>query len=135
MKKFFGFKGRMRRRDYAFRQLGVLLVQLVIVGTFEGRPEWLLAASPVLLLAFWIGIPQTMRRLHDIDLPGYWVLLLLTLGVAGQLVPPPLVYVFSGVCWWSQVWFFFKRGTVGENQYGPDPIPNLDLANVQSATQ
>jgi uncharacterized membrane protein YhaH (DUF805 family) len=58
--------------------------------------------SLVLLLP---GLAVSVRRLHDLDRTGWWLLILLTIIGAILLI----------------VWFCMK-GTEGGNRYGPDPL-------------
>ena len=79
-----------------------------------------LAAIPVLLLAFsttgislWSGLCIAIKRYHDRDKSGLWVLI--------QLVPivgPLWYFVETG----------FLAGTPGPNRFGPDPRGGLPLS-------
>lgn len=73
----------------------------------------LLAAAPVLLVPVALTIPLAavaVRRLHDINLSGWWLL------SAGVPIPVVDVLIVG-----AQVFCFAKPGTVGDNRYGPDP--------------
>jgi uncharacterized membrane protein YhaH (DUF805 family) len=60
----------------------------------------------VTLLVFVVPtLSVSVRRLHDIDMRGWWLLLSLT-GVGNILL----------VIWWC------IRGTGGPNRFGPDPL-------------
>jgi uncharacterized membrane protein YhaH (DUF805 family) len=72
------------------------------------------AAIPFLILGFayfialvWSGICVGIKRFHDRDKSGWWILI--------QLVP-----LIGGI------WYFVEagclRGTVGPNRFGPDPL-------------
>ena len=63
------------------------------------------------------GIAVSVRRLHDIDRTGWWVLLGLT--AIGVLV---LIY-------WA-----CQRGTIGQNRFGPDPMPALATGSARATT-
>jgi uncharacterized membrane protein YhaH (DUF805 family) len=52
------------------------------------------------------GIAVSVRRLHDIERTGWWVLISLTI-IGGILLI---------------IFFFFLRGTAGPNRFGPDPL-------------
>ena len=65
-----------------------------------------LVILPVELLGFWIGLALAVKRWHDRDKSGWWVLI--------NLIPL--------IGWiWSFVEVGCLRGTVGPNQYGADP--------------
>ena len=51
-------------------------------------------------------LPFNVRRLHDLNRNGLWLLLTLV----------PLVNFFFFIC------LCFVKGTNGPNQYGPDPL-------------
>jgi uncharacterized membrane protein YhaH (DUF805 family) len=69
------------------------------------------------LITFLPSLGIAIRRLHDIDRSGWWVLIALT--VIGIVV---LLY-------WAR-----KKGTVGPNQYGQDPLASLGQISQQPAT-
>jgi uncharacterized membrane protein YhaH (DUF805 family) len=52
------------------------------------------------------GIAVAVRRLHDLDRSGWWVLLWLIL-IVGWIIL---------IIWWC------TRGTDGPNRFGPDPL-------------
>jgi uncharacterized membrane protein YhaH (DUF805 family) len=89
------------------------------------------------------GIAVAIKRLHDRDKSGWWLLLFYfapvvligigtLLGVASVLgesagggILAMIFYVAGAV---AGIWGFVElgclRGTVGPNQYGPDPLGN-----------
>ena len=137
LKKYATFSGRARRKEYWLFHIFLFAVQTVLViwflssvysalaanaqvyendyGTFEaavvnGGP----AFAPLLVLIlfglamFLPALAVSVRRLHDADFSGWWVLI----GVlpAGQLV----LFIF-----------FLLDGTAGPNRFGPDPKGRL----------
>jgi uncharacterized membrane protein YhaH (DUF805 family) len=114
LRKYVDFGGRARRKEYWWYILltGLLAtVTLVVDVTIVGFETVALYGSGPLtgLLALALFLPSlgvTIRRLHDHDRSGWWVLLGL-LPLVGALV---LLY------WYA------TRGTVGANRYGPDPL-------------
>jgi uncharacterized membrane protein YhaH (DUF805 family) len=105
---YVGFSGRAARSEYWFWVLFVLLVSIVTaildaaIFPFQPISPLNTIAALVLLLP---GIAVAVRRLHDMDHTGWWILIGLTgIGV--------LVLV---------IWFCFK-GTDGPNRFGPDPL-------------
>jgi uncharacterized membrane protein YhaH (DUF805 family) len=59
------------------------------------------------------GLAVSVRRLHDIDRSGWWILLGLI----------PLIGTIVLIVWWVQ------RGTPGPNRFGPNPAnPGLTSA-------
>jgi uncharacterized membrane protein YhaH (DUF805 family) len=109
--KYIGFSGRAARSEYWYWVLFVILVQIVAwlidmtlfgFNTTGVNPIGALAS----LALFLPGLAVSIRRLHDIDRVGWWVLLAF-IPVIGAVV---LIY-------WACL-----RGTVGANRFGPDPL-------------
>jgi uncharacterized membrane protein YhaH (DUF805 family) len=101
------FSGRAPRSEYWYWALFSFIVQIVAqlvdlalgLGLIEG-----IISLALLLPSIAVGV----RRLHDIDRTGWWLLIAFT-GIGIILLI---------------VWACFK-GTDGPNQYGPDPLAGL----------
>jgi uncharacterized membrane protein YhaH (DUF805 family) len=107
-RNYVGFSGRAPRSEFWYWQLFVVLVAVAASILDSGfLPESDVGPiSAVTSLALLLpGIAMAIRRLHDIDRTGWWVLLALTLIGAILLI----------------VWACFK-GTNGSNRFGPDPL-------------
>ncbi len=105
LKNYTGFSGRARRTElwmFWLINLGVV-IGLTIVESIIGLPGVLsgLYNLAVLLPSIAVGL----RRLHDTDRTGWWLLI--------AFVP------FIGAI--VLLIFFCIEGTKGDNQYGPDP--------------
>ncbi len=108
----FMFEGRANRAWYFWHillddvvmfTLGMILVVLMIA---TGTPLFALPLLGVFIGGFWAGIAITVKRLHDLDRPGWqWWLLLV-----------PLVNIYIGVI------LLFVKGTDGPNEFGDDPL-------------
>jgi len=73
--------------------------------------------STLVALAFLLpNLAVCVRRLHDLNKSGWWVLLFF-IPIIG-----PIVLI---------IWFVM-RGTVGTNNFGEDPIPESNLNNHQT---
>ena len=111
---FFTSKGRLNRKSYIYRSIFLSLVLSVVQGvlTFAantiGALELLFAvvAFGFSLFGFVSNIMMGVRRLHDLDLSGWWMLLLCV----------PLINLFFAI------YIYFFKGTEGPNQYGDDPL-------------
>lgn len=80
----------------------VILIYILLVG--------LILANGVASLFLKI------RRLHDLNLASWWIILYGLIAVI-----PFLSYLVI----LADIFFYFKRGTRGENKFGPDPtVPN-----------
>ena len=117
--ELFTFRGRANRSWYfwhtvfdGFVMVGLLLTIFVLAG-LGGMMGVILGALPALgvLAAGGVAVVAvTIKRLHDLDRPGWhWWLL----GV-------PLYNIYLGLI------LVFKRGTTGPNQFGPDPLSRSD---------
>ena len=105
---YVGFSGRAPRSEYWFWVLFVFLVG-VVTAILDGAIFPLQQISPLNTIATVVlllpNIAVGVRRLHDMDHAGWWLLIVLTGIGALALI----------------VWFCFK-GTGGPNRYGPDPL-------------
>jgi len=105
LKKYAVFSGRARRKEFWMFLLFNIIIAIVL-GIIEG-----IIGSPGIIgmlysLAVLIpSIAVSVRRLHDTDRTGWWVLI--------GLVP------FIGFI--VLLIFMVFDGTPGENQYGPSP--------------
>lgn len=111
---FFTSKGRLNRKSYIYRSIFLSLVLSVIQAVLTFASNTICALEllfAVLLLVSGIfgvvaSIMMLARRLHDLDLSGWWMLLLCV----------PLINLFFAI------YFYFFKGTEGPNQYGDDPL-------------
>ena len=110
LKKYAVFSGRSRRREYWFFFLGNLIISLVlgfaeaVLGLFPGSEESILGM--IYGLAVLIpGLAVGVRRLHDTDRSGLWLLigLIPLLGIIVLLV------------------FLVQDSNPGDNRFGPNP--------------
>ena len=121
LRKFlFSFDGRLSRQPYWLVLLAVLLVDSIafgIIGGFELFDGDMLAverrgpnrlwALLVVPPSLWIGLVLSVKRWHDRNKSGRWVLI--------NLVPV--------VGWlWHLIECGFLRGTIGPNRFGQDPL-------------
>jgi uncharacterized membrane protein YhaH (DUF805 family) len=102
---FFGFNGRINRAKY---WLGVLMFFLLIVAALYISID-LVSAAVLVLPACWIHCAVAVKRLHDHDKSGWWVIPWLLLP-GGQLILGAL------------------PGTEGANRYGADPLSTWHAA-------
>ena len=104
--KYVGFSGRAPRSEYWYWLLFYCLVLIVAVLIDQMVLGFAVLQSILSLALLLPSLAVAIRRLHDLDRTGWWLLL--------ALVPVAGIVLI--------VWFCF-RGTMGPNQYGPDPIP------------
>ncbi|MBR7025121.1 MAG: DUF805 domain-containing protein [Selenomonadaceae bacterium] len=111
-------EGRLNRLRYFKYYLILVLVSAVIAfvvgfigGFITGNPESILVKVPggiISLITSIGGIMLGIRRLHDLNKSGWFMLLLLV----------PLVNLLFLLYLW------FMPGTQGYNRYGEDPLAN-----------
>jgi uncharacterized membrane protein YhaH (DUF805 family) len=110
LKKYAVFSGRSRRKEYWFFVLFSIIISIVLgvidamIGTQTATGVGILSA--IYMLALLIpSIALSVRRLHDINRTGWWVLI-------GFI---PLIGTIVLII------FALLPGTPGNNDYGADP--------------
>ena len=101
------FTGRSRRSEYWYFFLGNFLIAAVLMGLFVAT-ESMIFYAVYMLYALAVFIPSlavAVRRLHDTDKSG-WFLLIGLIPLVGGII----LLVFMAT-----------EGTRGPNKYGPDP--------------
>jgi uncharacterized membrane protein YhaH (DUF805 family) len=92
----------------------------------------LLISAVVYIAMIVAGVFVGIKRLHDRDKSGWWLLLFMLapgalgmLGVAaGGFLQTLCMLASLGISIWMFVELGCLPGTRGPNQYGPDPIPS-----------
>ncbi|MEA3503020.1 MAG: DUF805 domain-containing protein [Actinomycetota bacterium] len=108
----FSFEGRINRAKF---WLGVAVIYVVpwlfflLAAATKSSFLYILAAL-VLIISIWPGLAISIKRWHDRDKSGWWILI--------ALVP-----LIGGL--WALIETGFLPGTPGANQYGLDPLANL----------
>ncbi|MCY3713651.1 MAG: DUF805 domain-containing protein [Gemmatimonadetes bacterium] len=113
LKKYAVFEGRARRKEYwMFFLFSVVIVTiLTVIDEFMGLKFELGGENLGFLSTLYylgIAIPYLaviVRRLHDTDRSGWWILISLI-----PLIGGIILLVFTII-----------EGTKGENRFGPDP--------------
>lgn len=105
-KRYAQFEGRSCRKEYWYFFLLNLAVGLV-VGALEGALGLPNLLGALVSLAFLIpGIAVGVRRLHDTNRSGWWLLI--------GLIPV--------VGWIVIIVFLAQKGDAGSNRFGSDPL-------------
>jgi uncharacterized membrane protein YhaH (DUF805 family) len=110
-KKFALFEGRSRRKEYwsfvLFNFIAVVLLAIVdgVTGTLNEAAGLGLLSGLYCLAALIPSIAVTVRRLHDTDRSGWWILISLI-----PLIGGIVLLVFS-----------VMDSQPGANRYGPNP--------------
>jgi uncharacterized membrane protein YhaH (DUF805 family) len=135
LKRYAEFSGRSRRKEYWLYVLGICAVSMVL-GVIEGAAginKMVLGVYGPLTALLLVGtiIPSLavgVRRLHDTDRTGWWIVLPLVPEAAcfyflsqGDL-PKVLIFgLITLVLALVLLAFLVMDGTKGPNKYGPDP--------------
>ena len=143
LKRYAEFSGRSRRKEYWMYVLGLVIVGFV-VGMIEGVLGLAQSVGPygplsaILALATFIpSLAVGVRRLHDTDRTGWWILLpilpyavSIVMLVSGNLAMAGIAaFVALGLGIVLLV-FLVLDGTKGPNKYGPDPKGAVDADKV-----
>ena len=121
---FLRYDNRLNRKPYIMRELGITVATFVIcfvisfvfglVGVVVDSEGIITMGTGLATIAsFAMVVPSTMlgiRRLHDLDKTGWWLLL-------GFV---PLINLAFAL------YLIFVEGTRGPNRYGPDPLGNVE---------
>jgi uncharacterized membrane protein YhaH (DUF805 family) len=133
----FGFSGRLPRLRYFLLSLipaiiafaaGIVLAIDFARGLAGLQEPLLVACAVVFVLAWIVGLSLTVRRLHDLELSGWWILAIwivpaaLEAGAVQWLNNPQLGSTLSSVAaLLIGLWLCLAPGTRGANRFGPDP--------------
>ena len=140
------FEGRINRKPYWIGLIVLIIIMMVIIfgasflligsivePTFQTR----LVTFVLQILFLYPSTALMVKRLHDRNRPSYWAAFILVpmvlksltdlMGMTGDpLNQNALDYLLNIIIFVVSVWFFIElgclRGTVGSNQYGPDPL-------------
>jgi uncharacterized membrane protein YhaH (DUF805 family) len=119
----FSFQGRINRAKFWLVHVGIVVVEAIVLSLMGGTAaiisgdyEQVMIVSGgvtgavwsiVGVLAFWISLAAGVKRWHDRNKSGWWMLIILV-PVIGSL--------------WYLIECGFPKGTTGPNTYGPDPL-------------
>ena len=136
--KYFRFSGRAARSEFWWFTLFMWLVMLVagaaLGGLFFGVASnsfgngvgivgWLLIIiGAVVFVALQLpAIAVTVRRFHDKNLSGWWVLAVIVLSNV------PFLGILVNI---ASLVILVMKGTEGDNRFGPDPLRVQNSAEV-----
>jgi uncharacterized membrane protein YhaH (DUF805 family) len=138
----FGFQGRAGRGQFWLALL--ICMAVFIVATMLGvlvtssLDAWFSAVLILYVLTLILLVPVGVKRLHDRNKRGWWLLLflggpsailLVGLLIGGDDSTPELPaaigvvqYIGLAISLWALIELGFLRGTIGRNPYGRDPV-------------
>lgn len=109
MDKWLNFNGRIRRMGWWIAGIAVSIVSSIVRNILEGDDPNFLVATVIAAFAilFWlVGLSLSVRRWHDLNKSGWWLLV--------NLIP-----VIGWI--YSLIMLGFMPGDRGHNNYGPPP--------------
>lgn len=131
--KYFTFSGRASRSEYWYFYLFNVIIWVVFIGIFaamasgtsggiESISTGVLVVGGIIAVALYIPLIAAMvRRFHDRDMSGWWVLGLFLLGLI------PYVGILASI---AMLIITILKGTEGDNRFGPDPLVVQNSAEV-----
>ena len=133
----FGFSGRLPRLRYFLLSLipaivafltGIIVAMNAGAGLAVFSEPLLVGSIVVFVLVGIVGLSLTVRRLHDLNLTGWWILAIWIVPsaveyAAVQLVNNPQLgsTLSSVIALAIGLWLWLAPGTRGANRFGPDP--------------
>ncbi|MGR5114365.1 DUF805 domain-containing protein [Photobacterium damselae subsp. damselae] len=114
LRNYFGFKGRARRKEYWYFFLFNTIIAIVLsIADLVFKTEVTAQGTGMIssiysLLILIPSIAVGVRRLHDLDKSGWWMLI----GIIPLIGAIVLIY------------FFVQDGQASSNRFGPDPKNN-----------
>ena len=135
-KKYATFKGRAPRSEYWWYSLFASLIALlgaVIANTLYGDPNELTLFDIVSLLLLLPSLAVSIRRLHDVNKSGWWLLYpwlgLILIPIASLFDDTSLmdsaIVISSALMTLGYLFVLYlviKKSDSGENQYGKSPV-------------
>ena len=110
--KLYKFQGRSSRKEYIARLLLTIIVFVIAAYTIDYIKNvsllgifYKISLLFCMIIMFFQYIPLAIRRLHDLNESGWYVLI--SFLPFGQLLI---------------LWLMFKKGTSGINKYGEEPL-------------
>ncbi len=137
IKNYANFSGRARRKEYWMFVLFNIIISIVI-GIIDsvlglqygsGMNQSGILGTVYSLFVFIPSLAVSVRRLHDINKPGWLLAVLYGVIIAGYFIifttSSSIVLMISALAMLGlgiyAIVLFATNGDVGENQYGPDP--------------
>lgn len=136
-------RGRCNRKALLGVALALLATQAVtfLVHASTGNIAVHIAATAIELACIWIATSAAIKRLHDLDLSGWWVpgflfalfvwtlivsfASFLTFGESVAIIGSTEFMIHTAIVTAlplaATVWLHFAKGVEGPNKYGPEP--------------
>jgi uncharacterized membrane protein YhaH (DUF805 family) len=139
---YFSYQGRISRSEFWLKWMlpflitGLILTAIVSLSAIQSLSK---SSDPVETLynvfityfiiftaaTIWTESVILAKRIHDRNKPGWLVFLCLVPRFMPMIVPGVFPVIFGTIGFLVSIWFLIEfgclRGTIGANQYGPDP--------------
>lgn len=146
LQKYADFSGRASRPEYWWFVLALIVayVVLTIVESILGINHMIGGVYGPLVVLLWLAtlVPQIsvgVRRLHDTNRSGWWLLMpIVPYVIAGAIAGPAMLsgnmaglgmagifLMIGGICAIVLLVFMILSGTPGDNRYGSAPSGDL----------
>jgi uncharacterized membrane protein YhaH (DUF805 family) len=134
-RSIWSFRGRAARKEFwliiAAATLVRFLLQLLVETQADRQTAALIAIAPAGILV-WVTTAAAVRRLHDRDERGWWLVprmvlpamvsgWLQTRGAPDTVISGLVILLALALAVWGII-ALALRGTVGDNRFGPDPL-------------
>jgi len=133
----FGFQGRLNRAKYWAAMALAGVAELFLAGVVWANAQGVNPAFPIVEIVIVVLLPGllsfvaiSVRRLHDRNKSGWWLLLFYVLpavisrfaSAAGSALGYVLGLVILALSIWALLELGVLGGSAGPNDYGPDPL-------------
>jgi uncharacterized membrane protein YhaH (DUF805 family) len=135
----FSIRGRINRAKWWIASCILVIIGFVVsvIDRFNVAISLAVVLALVSLLIVYCLLAVTVKRLHDRNKRGWWILLFplapiilaSVVSAFGEDLDPALDYALSGlaliIAIWALIEFGLMLGTAGLNRYGPDPLAKI----------
>lgn len=125
--KYFNFTGRASYSEFWYFVTFLILIYVGLPSIFATLPirgSYTLLTTIYSLSKVFFLIPQiavTARRLHDVNMSGWWQLFIIVPITFNYMLPTLETAIFAVVCLIVLLYFLVQKGTAGENKFGIPP--------------
>ena len=133
---YFAFNGRLNRKAFIIRNIVVMFIMLILTFAIilplyglEHIDEFNLSVPYfiILFVGIWFYLANTNRRFKDMNKSKNWIIFVgflylvqIPLDITKQYTG--LYFVIGCIQLALFIYLCAKKGTVGPNKYGPDPL-------------
>ena len=124
-KKYFQFKGRASRKEYLSFLIfdNLLLFFMGILNMIMSSNIVVIVTTIYALVSIFPSISVTIRRMHDINLSGWWCFILTIIGIvfASFLTQSIMTNIVLCIVIIMAIFIICKKGMPEANKYGEPP--------------